>query len=195
MAILGVLTCLLLAGCVRETGGVGAAPVPASAAAAATEVPLPPRPRDVDVRGVDPCSLLTGAQRAELGLDAVPVYDVQRSPLFEGPEPACTTRGYVPRAVAVGVGLPYDGLGIGAFASGRVRGAVTSLEVEGFPALQAEPVSSLRSCSVVVDLGPGSALNIQFRDGGRLPPVPTDELCPGARAVAGAVMRTLLSLS
>ena len=67
VAILGVLTCLLLAGCVRETGGVGAAPVPASAAAAATEVPLPPRPRDVDVRGVDPCSLLTGAQRADAG--------------------------------------------------------------------------------------------------------------------------------
>lgn len=194
VAVIGVLTCLVLAGCVRETGGVGSAPVPASAAAEATDVPLPPRPRDIDVRGVDPCSLLTGAQRAELGLDARPVYDVQRSPLFEGPEPACTIGGFEPRTVAVGVALPYDGLGVDAFAPSRVRSAVTAITVQGFPAVQAVQPGRMTSCTVAVDLSPGQALNVQYRDGGGRQPVPADELCPGAMDVADAAMATLLSL-
>lgn len=195
MAILGVLTCLVLAGCVRETGGVGAAPVPASAAAEATEVPLPPRPRDVDVRGVDPCSLLTGAQRAELGLDAEPMYDVQVSPLFEGPEPACTVGGFEPRAVVARVALPYDGLGVDAFAASRVRAMVTETEIGGFPAILARPSDDLRLCSVVVDVAPRQAVNVHLRDGGGQPAITMDELCAGASGVAEAATATLLALS
>lgn len=191
VVLVGVLICGALVGCVRETVGARAAPVTGSAE---TDVPRPPRPRDIDTRGVDPCSLLTEGQRAELGLDGEPTYDVQRSPLFDGPEPACTTRGYEPRAIAVGVALPYDGLGVDALASDRVRGTVTAVEVQGFPALQADPVGGLQSCTVVVDLAPGTALNVQYRDGGRLPAVTVGELCPGARAVADAAMRTLLGL-
>ncbi|MBW0118452.1 DUF3558 domain-containing protein [Pseudonocardia abyssalis] len=189
--LVGMLVCGAMAGCVRETVGAGAAPVPESAA---TDVPLPPRPRDIDIRGLDPCALLTEEQRAELGLDGEPTYDVQRSPLFDGPEPACTISGYEP-ALAVGVALPYDGLGVDAFAPARVRGTVTVLVVQGFPAVQADPVGALRSCTVVVDLGPGTALNVQYRDGSGQPPIPTEDLCPGARAAADSAMRTLLSLS
>lgn len=179
--VVGVLLCVPLAGCVRETAGAAAALAPT-------------RPRDVDVRGVDPCTLLTESQRAELGLDGEPTFDVQRSPLFDGPEPACTISGYEPVAVAVGVALPYDGLGVDAFEPNRVRGTVTPVQVQGFPAVQANPVTPLRSCSVVVDLAPGVALNVQYRDGGGQPPIPPEDLCPGARAAADSAMQTLLAL-
>ncbi|MBW0110459.1 DUF3558 domain-containing protein [Pseudonocardia sp. KRD-182] len=186
--LVGVLLCASLAGCVRETAGAATSPE-----APATEVPLPPRPRDIDIRGVDPCSLLTSTQRAELGLDAEPAYDVQVSPLFEGPEPACTVGGSGLREVAVGVALPYDGLGVDAFAASRVRADVTVIEVRGMPAVLAEPPEQLRLCSVVIDLGPGQAMNVQYRDGGGRPTVPQDDLCTGAIAVAGSAMDTLLS--
>lgn len=186
--LVGVLLCASLAGCVRETAGAATSPE-----APVTEVPLPPRPRDIDIRGIDPCSLLTPTQRADLGLDADPQNDVQRSPLFDGPEPACTLGGYGPRAAAVRVALPYDGLGVDAFAPSRVRSAVTVIDVQEFPAVQAAPPDELRLCSVVVDLGPGKALNVQYRDGGGEPPIPQDDLCPGAVAVAQAAMRTLLA--
>ncbi|MBW0090173.1 DUF3558 domain-containing protein [Pseudonocardia sp. KRD-184] len=188
--LVGVLLCASLAGCVRETAGAATSPE-----APATEVRLPPRPRDIDIRNVDPCSLLTEFQRAELGLDGEPNYDVARSPLFEGPEPACTTSGYSPRAVAVGVALPHDGLGADAFAAYRVRSTVTIIEVQGFPAVQAVQPESVTSCTVVVDLAPGQAMNVQYRDGGGRPPVPPSDLCPGAVDVADAAMRTLLELA
>lgn len=191
VVLVGVLVCGALAGCLRETVGAGTAPV---TEAAATEVPLPPRPRDIDIRDVDPCALLTESQRAELGLDAEPAYDVQVSPLFEGPEPACTIGGSDPREVAVGVALPYDGLGVDAFAASRVRAEVTPIDVQGMPAVLARPSEALMLCSVVIDLAPGQALNVQYRDGGGRPPVPQDELCAGAATVADAALGTLLSL-
>lgn len=191
VVLVGVLLCGALAGCVRETVGAGAAPAPESPV---TEVPLPPRPRDIDIRGVDPCALLTEEQRAELGLDAEPGYDLQRSPLFDGPEPACTIGGSEPWEVAARVALPYDGLGVDAFAPDRVRSTVTVIEIRGFPAVQAVQPGTQTSCTVVVDLAPEQAMNLQYRDGGGRPPIPPDELCPGALAVADAAMRTLLSL-
>lgn len=188
--LVAVLLCVPLAGCVRETAGAATSPTTPS-----IEVPLPPRPRDIDIRNVDPCSLLTASQRAELRLDGEPTFDVQRSPLFEGPEPACTVRGYEPLTVAVGFALPYDGLGVDAFAAYRVRAEVSVTEVQGFPAVQAVQPGPMTSCTVVVDLAPGQALNVQYRDGGAQPPVPADALCPGANDVADAAMLTLLSRS
>lgn len=185
---------LLLAGLVLAGGCVRPGVEGAAAPETATAVEQPPRPRVLSVEGVDPCALLTEAQRVELGLDRPPIFDSNPSPLYQGPDPACTTRGNEPRAVVVGVGLPYDGLGADAFAPERVEATVTPLRVRGFPAVQAIPARLTDFCSVIVDVAPGQALDIQYRDGGRRPPVPQDELCAGAREVADAAMTTLLTL-
>lgn len=190
--LVGILACLTLAGCVRESPGAAA---PAVDPESATTVERAPRPRDVAVADLDPCSLLTAAQRADLQLDGEPNLDEGRSILYQGPEPACDVRSYEPRAVAVGVSLPYDGLGIDAFAPYRVDALVTPLTIEGFPAVQAVPARFDNFCSVVVDLGPGAALSIQYRDGGRIPAVPQPDLCAGAVDVARAAMATLVTLA
>ncbi|MDN5933742.1 MAG: DUF3558 domain-containing protein [Pseudonocardia sp.] len=190
--LVGVLACLTLAGCVRESPGAAA---PAVDPESATTVERAPRPRDVAVADLDPCSLLTAAQRVDLQLDGEPIFNGGRSALYQGPESTCNIGAFEPRAVAVGVSLPYDGLGIDAFAPYRVDSLVTPLTIEGFPALQAVPARLDNFCSVVVDLGPGAALSIQYRDGGRIPAVPQPDLCAGAVDVARAAMATLVTLA
>ncbi|MHA6783810.1 DUF3558 domain-containing protein [Pseudonocardia saturnea] len=190
--LVGIALCVTLAGCVRESAGAAA---PVADPESATTVERPPRPRDVAVADLDPCSLLTAEQRADLQLDGEPSQDESRSVLYQGPEPTCLVRSYEPRAVAVGVSLPYAGLGIDAFAPVRVDALVTPLTIEGFPALQAVPAGLTDFCSVVVDLGPGAALDIQYRDGGRIPAVPQPDLCAGAVEVARAAMATLVTLA
>lgn len=179
-------------------GALGACAGPEVDGTAAPEpfvgIELPPRPRDVPVQDVDPCALLTDAQRAELDLETPPLFtDSDSSVLFEGPEPLCTSNAFDPRAFGIGVALPYDGLGIAALTGRPVRSQLTPLDVQGFPAVLARPGSDPLFCQVVVDVASGQALNVQFRDSGR-GDFPQDELCDGAVEIADAAMTTLLTL-
>ncbi len=81
-AVLGVLLALL-AGC-STSGQASPADPPTAASAAPTAVPLPPRPRDVPIDDVDPCTLLTREQRAELQLDRPPQPRREPSLLYPG---------------------------------------------------------------------------------------------------------------
>ena len=158
-------------------------------------IELPPRPRDIPLRDVNPCDLLTEAQRAEIGLQRPPVFSPSdTSVFFEGPEPLCTSRANEPRAFGVGVATPYDGLGIAALTGRPVTSELMVIEVQGFPAVLGRPTTDPLFCQVLVDVGPGAALNVQFRDGGRRN-IPQTDLCEGAVQVANAAMTTLLSLS
>ncbi|WP_433558862.1 DUF3558 domain-containing protein [Pseudonocardia xinjiangensis] len=157
------------------------------------KIELPPRPREVRVDGVDPCSLLTTEQRAELGLDGSPLFGTGPSELYPGADvPTCAIRGYEPRAVVVGVSNVTT-TGIELYTSGRLVAEVRAAEVRGFPAVVAVPIRHTDGCTVIVDVAPGQLLDIQFADGGRLPPIPQPELCRGAQVTADAVMVTLLA--
>ncbi|MDN5748074.1 MAG: DUF3558 domain-containing protein [Pseudonocardia sp.] len=68
------------------------------------------------------------------------------------------------------------------------------IDVQGFPAVVARPVTDPLFCQVLVDVAPGAAVSAIFRDGGRRN-IPQDDLCDGAVQVANAAMATLLSLS
>ena len=60
-AVLLLVTAVLAAGCTTAVPGTPSAAGPP---------PLPPRPREVRLDGVDPCSLLTSEQRADLGFQS-----------------------------------------------------------------------------------------------------------------------------
>jgi hypothetical protein len=173
---------VLVGGC---TGGGGGSAEP-------TGLSLPPRPRDLRIDGVEPCSLLTEQQRAELGLDGTPRSSRAPSVLFGGDEATCFVRGFQPRAVTVGVGVVTTA-GIEVFTEGDVSASLTRLDVQGFPAIQALPTRFTKFCSVLVDVAPGQLLDIQYSDGGRTPPIPQEQLCRDAEQVANASMRSLLS--
>jgi hypothetical protein len=183
--VIVVVVLLLLAGC-TTTGGQ-AEPAPPTSAA-------PTRPRDVRIDGVDPCSLLTEQQRAELGLDGRPVLDRSPSRLYPGSEvPACVTRGFEPRAISAGITL-VPTMGIELYTSGSLSVDVMPTEVHGFPGVIAAPLHFTEWCSVIVDVAPGQLLDVQFADGGRTPPIPQPQLCDDAGVVADRAMSTLLEI-
>lgn len=163
------------------------------ATSAAPEVPLPSRPRDVPLDGLDPCTLLTADQRAELGLDQPPVLDVSPSTLYNGGvTQLCSIRGFEPRVISVGVELSISG-GVELFFRPGVRSQITPIDVRGFPAVVAVPTSRGGFCTVVVDVAPGQAVDVSAANAGGTPPIPQPELCTVAQRLAGTVMDNLLA--
>jgi hypothetical protein len=184
-ALLLVAAAVLVGGC-SDAGGAVVPPERSG-------IQLPTRPREVRIDRVDPCSLLTAEQRVILGLDARPVSDSAPSVLYNGGEvPLCTIGGSRPRAIVVGLGVVTTA-GIELFTSGKLAAAVGPIQVHGFPAVVAKPTRFTEYCTVIVDVAPGQLLDVQFRDGGRQPPIPQDQLCRDAEQVAGVAMGTLLS--
>jgi hypothetical protein len=185
-AVLAVLVGVLVAACGVEEPARPAQPPEQG------QVELPPRPREVRLDGVDPCSLLTEEQRAELGLDGKPVFHRSPSALYLGSNvDACSIGGYEPRAVTVGLGL-VTSVGIEVFDSNELAAEIQPLNVQGFPAVVAVPTRYTDYCTVAVDVAPGQVIDVQFATGGRQPPIPQPQLCQDAKTVAGAVMATLL---
>jgi hypothetical protein len=185
-AVVVVAIMLLLAGCTT----IGGQAEPASPSTSASPV----RPKDVRIDGVDPCSLLTEQQRAELGLDGRPVFDSSPTNLYPGGDvPACTVRGFEPRAVWVGVNLVAT-TGIERYTAGELLVDIRPAEVRGFPALTAVPQDFTEWCSVIVDIAPGQLIDVHFADGGGEPPVPQEQLCDDAAVVADRAMDTLLAI-
>jgi hypothetical protein len=191
--VLAVLVGVLVAACGVEGSAGGAvgstSPAPAGEAGG---LELPPRPREVRLDGVDPCSLLTEQQRAELGLDGRPVFSQAPVGLYPGADvPACDIRGFEPRAVSVGVSLVTT-VGIERFTSGELAAEIRPIMVQGFSAVIAVPTRFTDFCTAIVDVAPGQLLDVQFATGGRQPPIPQPELCLDARVVAEEVLTSLL---
>ncbi|WP_425469178.1 DUF3558 domain-containing protein [Pseudonocardia hierapolitana] len=179
---------VLLAGC-TTIGGTPAPADPAQPTSAAST-----RPRDVRIDGIDPCSLLTDEQRAELGLDGRPVLDHGPSSLYPGGDvPVCVTRGFEPRAVSAGITLATTA-GIDLYTAGSLEVDIQPTQVHGFPGVVAVPQRFTEWCSVIVDVAPGQLLDVQFADGGRTPPIPQTQLCEDAVVVADHAMSTLLAI-
>jgi hypothetical protein len=185
---------LLLVAALAVAAGCSATPVPGTPAPAAGPsvetggLELPPRPREIRLDGVDPCSLLTPEQRAELGLAGAPLPYDSKVPYFVGP--ACSFSGFEPRAIAVSFALT-TGNGIDALlAPDAVKDELTATTIAGFPAVLARPRIP-DFCSIDVDVAEGQLLDVQMADGGREPPVPQDELC---RDVVGIAERAVLNL-
>jgi hypothetical protein len=177
---------LLLAGCTTIGGQAEPASPPTSAS--------PVRPKEVRIDRVDPCSLLTEAHRAELGLDGRPVLDRSPTRLYPGGDvPSCVVSGFEPRAVWTAVTLVAT-TGIERFTAGELLVDVRPAEVRGFPALTAKPQDFTEWCSVIVDIAPGQLLEARFADGGGEPPVPQEQLCDDAAVVADRAMATLLAI-
>jgi hypothetical protein len=172
---------VLVAGCTTQVE-----PPPPVAAELTTSSP---RPRELPLDGVDPCALLTPAQRAELGLESSSVPYTNDVPKTAGR--ACSIRGYEPRAIAVDFAL-VTANGIEAITGpGEVGDELTPITVAGFPAVLARP-DNPDACFVDVDVAEGQLLDVLLGDGGREPPIPQNHLCRDAVQVAELAVRTLL---
>jgi Protein of unknown function (DUF3558) len=169
--------------------GVAGCAVPvAGTPAVDPAAPVSSRPREIRLEKVDPCSVLTDAQRKELGVDSKPL----NSPGGLNNDRAnCNWVGFEPRAVDAHITLSTRG-GIELYDVGN-RVSAKPIAVAGYPALLVTQDGHAEFCAVGIDVADGQALDVQFRDGGRKPPVPQPDLCRDAQAMAEKVMQNLLA--
>jgi hypothetical protein len=178
-----LVAALLTAGCTTPATGPPAT---------ATSAP-PPRPREVRLDGIDPCSLLTAEQRADLGLTSDPhPGTISASALYRGDVPICTINGFGRQASVVGVGVVTTA-GIDLWTDPAIDAAVTPTMVGPFPAVTLRPRRFTDYCSVDVDVAQGQLVDIQVGDGGSSPPIGQQDLCTRAHQTASAAVRTLLA--
>ncbi|NUT48489.1 MAG: DUF3558 domain-containing protein [Saccharothrix sp.] len=180
----------LLAGCSQPTDGsanpggststtTAAATTSGSGKPTSASKDRPERPKTVNVDDVDPCTLLTGPQRTEFGLDQPP------QPGGQPDKKTCTmSRG--DRKSCVGSTADTTA-GIDDYATSV--GKVTELEVGGFPALMIESTTQLGvSCSVALDVSDGQVVEAQANSVGETD-IPT--LCQVVQPAAAAVVANL----
>jgi hypothetical protein len=172
---------VLVGGC---TGGGGGPSEP-------TGLSLPPRPRDLRIDGVEPCSLLTEQQRAELGLEQQANSFVDDSALYGGRVPSCLLRGSPVRPVRVGIGVVTT-VGIERFTEGHLAADLETASVQGFPAVVATPRGADDYCNVEIDIAQGQIVDVVYGDVALAPPIAQSDLCREGVRVAEAIVRTLL---
>ncbi len=168
-------------------------PVPETGVSGVPVIELPPRPREVRLDGLDPCTLLTVEQRAELGLDRDPLLDVGPSGLYGGVTQLCSIRRLDRPSYALAIELSVTS-GVEVFLQPGIRADVAPTDVRGFPTLEIRPTELRDTCTVALDVAPGQLLDVQVSNGGATPVAPQNRLCERAREAADLVMTTLLGL-
>lgn len=151
-------------------------------------ISLPARPRELPLDQVDPCALLTPAQRIEFDITSEPVPDSTDAPFFSGR--TCSMTGFEPRDIGISFALATGSSIAELLAPGALGDEVTPTTIAGFPAIIAKPELP-NFCSVDVDVAEGQFLDVQFHDSGSNPPIPPDQLCRDAVRVAESAMDTL----
>lgn len=175
-----VLVTLLVSGCSSPATDDSAGP-------RTTASQLPLRPRELPLDGLDPCSLLTGVQRGQLGLgdprpstssDEFNSLVCQWSRFPEEPRDLFLA-GLLTRRDA-------------AYFLGSTTGARVGA-VDGFAAVETVSPGTLpdRNCALFVDVAAGQSLVVRYDYGGLTVPMTTTLACEKATAAAELMIQTL----
>ena len=160
-----------------------------TAAPGSAEPALPPRPREIDITGVDTCTLLTSEQQRGLGTDTAPEFT-------NYPDR------YGNRRCDYGKNLssPYFGYSVKVvtqedvtvYLSGERDVTARVVSTAGFPAVQNRSPDDERGCFVDVSTKDGQYLSVQYSEStGSADTV--EVACEKARAAAEMAMQTLLT--
>lgn len=189
LALLLLCAAVALAGCsvypLSEASQTQSSAPPAPTTTTTTSLTLPPRPREIPLDKVNPCTILTKDQRAQLSLDTTPApYNDT-----ELKARACTMRGTYSGQVARLALVTEEGAEL--WISDEAQNTAKLTAVVGFPALEIRTPGLDTLCNVEVDVAQGEFLDVLFRDGGSATPLTQDDLCLGAQRVAEAAMASL----
>ncbi|MBW4715698.1 DUF3558 domain-containing protein [Saccharothrix obliqua] len=181
---------LLLAACSQTTTGSPTAGTTTSGKATTTtgttstaKSPAK-RPKTINVRDLDPCTMLTEAQRTEFGADqppqkgTVPIFNWSTCHYNRG-----DGKYIVGTTVIVDKGIEF-------YTESAKRDEAEKLEVGGFPAVLVKAKTTGPACTVAVDVSDGQMVNANVASFGE---TPIDQLCALAPQVAGAVMTNLMA--
>lgn len=151
-------------------------------------VSLAPRPGTIELAKVNPCKILTPAQRSSLSLDSTPTpytdteFDQAKACSIRGIQSGTETR--LALVTSMGVDVWLDD-------TAQVDARATT--VSGYPALIVRTPGLRIACNVEVDAADNEFLDVLFRDGGNTPPIPQDALCQDAQQVAADAVTSLLA--
>ncbi len=182
-----VMVVLLVSACeASSTAGTGIDKSSATPPAAPT---LPPRPREIDLTGVDTCTLLTPQQQRQLDTDRPPVFtkdadrfgnrrcDYRRS--LTSPRFGYQVKAVTQEDAAVYLTSERD-------AVARVVSAA------GFPAVEARSPGDERGCFALVSTKDGQYLSAQYGESEGSNDTP-EVTCEKARMAAELALLTLLT--
>lgn len=182
-----LLSCCTFSPRTTKTDGAHGADDQPVVATTTTMAPLPPRPREIPLDGVDPCGILSPAQRVQLSLDNPPSAYVEGS---FGDARACTMRSNISGNVVRLALVTVQGVNVWLDENAQVEAKLTM--VGGFPALTVRTPGLDQLCNVEVDVAEGQFLDVMFRDGGNATKATQDALCLGAQRAAEAALSSLL---
>ncbi len=177
---------LLLSACeTSSTAGTGET----TAAPGSSEPTLPPRPREIDLTGVDTCTLLTPEQQKQISTDTPPKFTKYLDR-------------YGNRRCSYGKNLssPYFGYSVKVVTQEDAAVYLTSkrdavarvVSAAGFPAVENYPPGDERGCFVDVSTKNGQYLSIQYSESTGSNDT-TEVACEKARVAAELAMLTLLT--
>jgi hypothetical protein len=159
-----------------------------SAPAKLTTLTLPPRPRNVPLTGVDPCSLLTGAQQSTLGVEQ----GVPGQPDVNWHDPQCGFQLIDPGTLPSYNVQTVTNAGIQFWLNPLLANNTKPVDVAGFPAVDVTSKATVATgCQTVVSVADGQMLIVQFD----FPPTGTTaaQSCADTEKVAAAAIATLQS--
>ncbi|OLF09470.1 hypothetical protein BLA60_20150 [Actinophytocola xinjiangensis] len=199
--VAGLLTIALAAGCSDATGGTAvpnggggdtpssAGPDPSSGGPEPT-VEIPPRPKDLKVDGLEPCSVLTEAQVAQIAkdykFDAPPVQDTA------GKDKICTLEQTAEPFNAIDVLLITD-RGIEYWLSGQGNVDAWPVTVAEFPAVDYKLAGvDDEECVTSVGVADGQQLTVEYTV--LTEEVDYRELCQVTEKIAAMATETLQTL-
>lgn len=206
LAVAGLLTVALAGACTDSTGGeatpTGGAtessaeppseePSDSSSSGAEPTVEIPPRPRELSLEGVEPCSLLTQAQLAQLAaqfkFDEPPESDTRDS----GETPQCSVQQSAEPFNSVDVLVVTDE-GIEPWLSGKRNVDAWLVSIAGFPAASYKLMGTEdEECVTSVGVADGQQLTVDLQT---LVDTHYRELCRVTEQVATMATETLQTL-
>ncbi|RKT51572.1 DUF3558 domain-containing protein [Saccharothrix australiensis] len=186
---------LLLAGCSQTTtgsptsasaptGSSGTSDAPPSSSRSGSAAEPKKRPKTINVRDVDPCTLLTEAQRAEFGADQAP----RKSTVPNLDWSVCYFNRADHKYIVGATVITTEGLEF--YTGSAKRDEAEKLEVGGFPAVLVKRPGRAPSCVVAVDVSDGQMVDANIGSFGE---TDVDTLCQLAPRVAGAIVATLMA--
>lgn len=199
LAVTGMLTIALAAACTDATGGQAVPnggtetssgePGPSSGSAEPT-VEIPPRPKDLSLDGLEPCSVLTEAQVAQIAKD----YTFDAPPEADTSEhgPICTLEQTAEPFDTVVVQLVTD-MGIDYWLSGQGNVDFWPVTIAGFPAVGYKTAGvDDEECLTSVGVADGQQLTVELAL--LTGDAPYQELCKITERIATMATETLQTL-
>ncbi|APU17009.1 MULTISPECIES: DUF3558 domain-containing protein [Actinoalloteichus] len=149
---------------------------------------LADRPQEIDLTGIDPCTLNTEDGLLEQGIDREPRPNRSADPH----EPTCS--------LDHSTGPPYYGIqvklkpgeGAEVLLAPNLNLDTEIIDIAGFPAVQNRRPTDMRGCFVDVSVAEGQTLSIQFDGGEEMGP--PEYHCERATAAATMATETLVAL-